>query len=54
MFRKLKKVECFPIRPKGVYLQRKNAFEEGRRRKIGGIRYEARSRGRSSPDTLAF
>ena len=26
----------------------------GRRKKDRGIRYEARSRGRSSPDTLAF
>ena len=24
------------------------------KRKVGGIRYEARSRGRSSPDSLAF
>ena len=26
----------------------------GRKRKVGGKRYKARSRGRSSPDTLAF
>ena len=26
----------------------------GGKRKVEGIRYEARSRGRSSPDTLAF
>ena len=30
------------------------AAAERKGRKVGGKRYEARSRGRSSPDTLAF
>ena len=36
------------------YYNRAPAYGEKRKRKVGGTRYEARSRGRSTPDTLAF